>query len=738
MSDTEKFQVSEFRPGTHFRQYQLLEQIGVGGQGVVWSALDLEHNRIVAIKFNEIPVTDREIIDDMTFERQTDKLRTLHHPNILTIYDIGSVGGIRYQVTPYITAGSLVDRLRNGPLLFRDALRYANQIASALDYLHGQGVIHRDLKPGNILMDLSQNLYVSDFGLARVISDTTRAMHTGRGTPPYSPPEQHTLGKMTIQSDIYSFGVMLYEMFTGRLPWNGEKVLGMQQLVSQDELPDPVEINPNVPPRLVIALRKMTAANPVERPTTAGEAMLLVGQVFQVVPPLGVASAGPSQPESAQVDAQKLLNQSLEQWAPNSDTVSLSLTKFAVIDINQKQVEVGSMTPEMQAFMLQNALTYGHNDEFWWKEITSPKLRLNVAALLIGRDTEIITERVIHHLIHDPELRTLKGSFPVKITDSLLRLATEARNPFLRRQSLEAIQILLPAASAWQEVAIGPDQDRELAWIALADSPQSDEAADLIGYIRSLLALREIIAQASPDRRDAILSTIQNKAGQLPAAIPLSVRMSVSAQLNARRLFSQPGRLLAAFFVTFLGVTLGFGAHVYISYRLPEFFDAGRITVALEQGVLMGAMFGMSLLVTRSLSERLTNLSALTRTLLATVAGSLALNLCLVVYDLLYLYRLPGGPLTSLACLIVALGFALGGLVRPRGLKMLISSLAFFLALAGSWWTHVLFAPSATELTPLFTYDYSWPALQVLLMMLFLVLTTGVLGNLIDLRYRDS
>jgi hypothetical protein len=284
---------------------------------------------------------------------------------------------------------------------------------------------------------------------------------------------------------------------------------------------------------------------------------------------------------------------------------------------------------------------------------------------------------------------------------------------------------------------MGPEQDQELARIAVSDTPQSEEAARLIGHTRSLLALRTVLNQAPDDLLDTILTTIQTTAGNLPASIPLSIRMGVSAQMSLRRLASRPARLLAAFGATFFGVALGFGLHVYLSYRLPEFFDTGRITVSLEQGVLMGALFGLAILLTRSIAERLTNWSLLLRTTVAILAGAAALNLTMFAYDLLYLYRIPSGPLTSLACLGIALGFSLGGLIRPRFWRMCLSSLMFFVALAGSWWTHVLFAPSATELTPLLTYEYSWPVTQVLAMMLALVLLTGVLGNLVELTYRE-
>jgi len=731
-------QLSELRPGSLFLDYQLLEQVGAGGQGVVWSALDQVNHRIVAIKLNELPKTDREIIEDLTFERQSGKLIALRHPNILSILDMGQAGQIRYLISPYISGGSLTDRLKTGPLSIGTTLRFARQISAALNYLHGEDIIHRDLKPGNILLDLSQNVYVSDFGLARVVSQTTSAMHTGRGTPPYSPPEQHTMGKMLPQSDIFSFGIMLYEMFTGQLPWKGEKVLGMQQLYSKDEIPDPCEVDPNLPHTLVNLLRQMTAANPHERTRSAGEAMRMLEAVFPFYPEKVESSRDRDVTVNLSVDEPDLLKEKLTHQEINDDAAGLGLTKFAVIDLHQKQSDIKAMPPELQSFMLQNALSYGHNDDFWWQQVDQSQLRLNVAVDLISKGNEIIAERVINHLILDPELHKLKVPLPVEMSSSLLNLAAKADNPFLGQQSLEALRFLTPDQREWREISLNPEQDQALAEIALTDTPQSEEAALLIGHLRSLRAVQIVLKGADEDRRLAALMSIQQTAGNLPAAVPLQVRLGISLQWMFHRLFSRPLALLSAYGMAFLGVALGFGLHVYLSYRLPGFFNIDRLKVGLYQGAFVGAMFGVGILAAKLFVERLSNQNAFLRLIMATLSGGIILNVSMIIYDGMYLYRLPDGFLTTAACVLIALGFALGGLTGSRPWKIVISTLAFFAAVAGSWWAHRIFAASPLYLTPLFTYEYTWPTLQVLGVMVLTTVLITVMGNLVDISYWEE
>ena len=166
--------ISPLVPGGSFRQYQLLEQIGVGGQAVVWSALDKSRNRVLAIKFNKILDSDPDQAEEIGIEYKLDRLVNLHHAHILPVYAYGSEERIRFLVSPYIPGGTLSLKIRTSPLSIDDVLRYGAEIASALDYLQNQGVIHRDLKSSNILLDLSDHTYLADFGLARILSDSTR------------------------------------------------------------------------------------------------------------------------------------------------------------------------------------------------------------------------------------------------------------------------------------------------------------------------------------------------------------------------------------------------------------------------------------------------------------------------------------------------------------------------------------------------------------------------------------
>ncbi|HXQ35526.1 MAG TPA: serine/threonine-protein kinase, partial [Anaerolineales bacterium] len=369
-------------PGGSFRQYQLLEQIGVGGQAVVWSALDKSRNRVLSIKFNKILDSDPDKAEEIGIEYKLDRLVNLHHAHILPIYEYGSEEKIRFLVSPYIPGGTLALKIKTSPLSVDDVLRYGAEIASALDYLQNQGVIHRDLKSSNILLDLSDHTYLADFGLARIISTSTLAFHTGHGTPPYASPEQVSSKEITSKSDIFSFGILLFEMFTGQLPWNGKRQLGIEQLHSDQELPDPREYVTGLPPRITDVLRRVTSVNPDLRPRSATEVMRMLFYVFDI-PAESMRMEIPHDESAARnKDAEELLKHGLTQWQSTKGKFSLGLTKFALIDSEEMKID----TDTFNRFMLSQALTYGYHDDQWWTTVNNPRERLMVSSALLGRE----------------------------------------------------------------------------------------------------------------------------------------------------------------------------------------------------------------------------------------------------------------------------------------------------------------------------------------------------------------
>ena len=188
----------------------------------------------------------------------------------------------------------------------------------------------------------------------------------------------------------------------------------------------------------------------------------------------------------------------------------------------------------------------------------------------------------------------------------------------------------------------------------------------------------------------------------------------------------------------FLGAALGIGLQVYLTYNLPNFFDIARIATSLEQGLIIGSVFGFGIFLIRVIVERFRTLNVLLCLLLGTLVGGLVMNIALLIFHILFLNTPPRGFLIPLGCIMVAMTFAVGGMIRSRLVKMFLSSISILVAIIGTWLIHINLTISTVELTPLFRYDYTWPLTQVSITALGVAFPIGILGNLINLSIKDE
>ncbi|HSG43696.1 MAG TPA: serine/threonine-protein kinase [Anaerolineales bacterium] len=733
--DSSSLSLNALSPGLLFKQYKLLERIGVGGQGVVWSALGQGNNLIYAIKFSEIldPINKIEAIG-IRDEHHLDELVKLRHDYILPLTEYGFEKGLRFTVSPYIPGGTLAEKIKASSLSPGEILRYGMKIASALDYLHSQEIIHRDLKSSNILLDLKQNTFLADFGLARLVTKSTLALHTGHGTPPYAPPEQVQSKAISPRSDIFSFGIMLYEMFTGQLPWGGKKQLGMEQTHSKQELPDPREFNENLPSQLVDALRQVTAADPQLRPRSASAVMNMLYYIYKISPDNLLISTEQNKLAIDNDVSEELLSYGLERWHATDGKYNLGLTKFTLIDLQREKINLNIYG----RFMLFQSLTYGSNDDQWWSIVNNPRVRLAVSSELLQKKNDSITARIIGHLINDTDFRLFPEEMTEDMVASLLEIGINSVNVFLRQQIFDGIRILTQPNNAWNHTSQNTDQMKQLGIEALEDSEAGDTAAELVGHLRSTAAIQVILDYPDEERKYDTLLLIQKTAGSLPSIVQGGIRFRLSIDAIINRLVQQPVSLISAYVLAFLGSALGIGIQVYLTYRLPDFFDIARITTSLEQGLIVGSVFGLGIFMTRVVMERFHSPGTFLRLIFGTIAGWLGLNVSLFIFHVLFLNTPPMGLLITAGCIFISLIFSVNGLLRSRIIRIILSIASIFIAIMGTWLIHVNSAASSVELTPIFRYDYAWPLTQISSTAFWVAAFIGIFGNLIDLSVVDE
>lgn len=254
--------------GAKVGQYVIQEKLGAGTMGVVYAAEQPSMKRLVAIKF--LPEEAAQLDAVERFGREARMIARLEHPFVLPVYDFGYYEGNPYIVMRYMTGGTLLDRMVRG-ISIASALHVLEQIARALDYAHRQGIIHRDLKPTNIFLDERGNAYLADFGLAKTLAGTEDLTTTAQGfagTPLYISPEQAGSEKLDHQTDIYSLGIIAYEMLAGRPPYDDETPLGIVMKHITAPVP-PIAAEPGLSPQVDAVFRWVLAKDPASRPPTA-------------------------------------------------------------------------------------------------------------------------------------------------------------------------------------------------------------------------------------------------------------------------------------------------------------------------------------------------------------------------------------------------------------------------------------------------------------------------------------
>ncbi len=263
-------------------RYELIEKIGGGGMDLVYKARCRLLNRFVAVKILREEFTgDEEFVK--RFEIEAQSAASLSHPNIVPIYDVGNENNIFYIVMEYIDGITLKEYIvRNGPLDWKDAVRIAIQICSAIEHAHSKQIIHRDIKPQNILMTQDGIAKVTDFGIARAVTSSTITMVGSTiGSVHYFSPEQARGGYIDEKSDLYSLGIIMYEMITGKMPFDGESPVAIALKHIQDKPIQPIDLNKDIPRALNDIIMKAIKKEQSGRYQTATEMSEDLYRVFK-------------------------------------------------------------------------------------------------------------------------------------------------------------------------------------------------------------------------------------------------------------------------------------------------------------------------------------------------------------------------------------------------------------------------------------------------------------------------
>ncbi|HEY3194869.1 MAG TPA: serine/threonine-protein kinase [Candidatus Dormibacteraeota bacterium] len=274
--------------GTRLGQYEVQDLIGQGAMGVVYRAYHVQLARTGAVKLMHALTTDADTI--ARFRREAQAIAQMRHPNILNVFDFGEYQGTPYMIVEYVPGGSLASQLRQEPIDRASAMKYLRGIAAGLDYAHSLGIVHRDVKPANVLLEKDGTPVIADFGLVKLLQASSVRSMTGAttGTPAYMAPEQVTGSQIGPAADRYSLATIAYEMLTGAIPFEGEGLMEVLYAQVHREPPTPSARVPDLGPRVDAVIMRGLDKDPKARWESCEAFVTALGQALAGAAPPAV------------------------------------------------------------------------------------------------------------------------------------------------------------------------------------------------------------------------------------------------------------------------------------------------------------------------------------------------------------------------------------------------------------------------------------------------------------------
>jgi len=709
--------------GTQINQYHVVEHIGRGGMADVWSARDTRLNRMVAIK-TIAPSLNADDDPVALFKREAQTIASMEHPHILPIYDFGDFESKLYIVMRYVTGGSLGDMLeRQGALDPADVVRYAKNIAAALDHAHANKIVHLDLKPQNVLLDSSQSPYLADFGLATPLDREGRAVNPGSGTLLYMAPEQLVSEVIDYRADVYAFSLMLYHLLTGKMPFDGTQPLALKQLQFQEDLPAIESCSAYVNE----ILRRGCAMEANDRPATAGELVKELESAISETLDLGGITfddgfesgfaANFTSADANLLEAVDLYSRAHYAWMGGQGKFLLGVTHFMLVNDYYMHADTYGLSLDLEGrqMMLRGALEYDREIEYWWAQLDIANRRW-VCLHAIRSESAPARIRALYRLETMPDSE--KQRIPQLVAQALQVEADEqaqiaalkvlgtrarAMKPAQRYDiasvyrgrmlsSVTRVELQVTREATWYENIFTTEIDTLVAQMAFeSDYPAVRElAARTVGRMRSLAGVRYMVTQLEARKQGAAraLAFVRDEAPNLPPIVSPSQRFRAWIVNTWRRLTDNALALTWRFIFALIGGTIGMGIQVYVTYRSQAVFDPDRLVNTYGFGLAFGVMVGLLALFADEVPARLRGFWRWwTRLLFSALAGVTIGTLAWGVVSYMYLRQTYiNWELMLFGGVGLALGFVLASLLNLRGwVAVLITAALAYLPVYFAW-----------------------------------------------------